>query len=236
MKKALVYLSYLFLWEFLSLSMGNALILPSVQSILFSMVNFGLSAHFWLSVTQTLLRVLMGTGLSFILALGLALLVYEKPKLKVFFEPVLAISKSIPNISYILIILIWFSRDVSVTLISLLVVFPILYQQFLVALLSIETDLLEVEKLYPETRMNHYLKVLLPLMRLSLLEGLISALSLGFKVGVMAEILGQVQPGLGYLMYVSKVNIEMVDLFALSAWLIVFVILIEKGIRRWIKL
>lgn len=235
MKKALVYLSYILIWELLSLSVGNALILPSVRSILVSMLKFGLSANFWLSISQTLLRVLIGTGFSFILALSLALLVYEKPKLKVFFEPVLSISKSIPNISYILIILIWFSRDVSVMLISLLVVFPILYQQFLVSLLSIEPDLLEVEKLYPETRMNHYLKVLFPLMRISLLEGLISALSLGFKVGVMAEILGQVQPGLGYLMYVSKVNIEMVDLFALSAWLVLFVILIEKGIRRWIK-
>ena len=47
----------------------------------------------------------------------------------------------------------------------------------------------------------------------------------------MAEILGQVQPGLGYLMHLARMNFETVDLFAYTAIMIMVVVLIEKGIE-----
>ena len=46
----------------------------------------------------------------------------------------------------------------------------------------------------------------------------------------MAEILGQVQPGLGYLMHIARMNFETTDLFAYTAIMILVVVIIEKGI------
>jgi NitT/TauT family transport system permease protein len=65
-----------------------------------------------------------------------------------------------------------------------------------------------------------------------LYEGIKGALSLGFKVGVMAEILGQVQPGLGYLMHIARINFETADVFAYTAIMIIIVVIIEKGMNR----
>ena len=48
----------------------------------------------------------------------------------------------------------------------------------------------------------------------SLKEGVRGSLSLGLKVGVMAEILGQVQPGIGHQLSRGRVNLEMADICA----------------------
>jgi len=236
LKKLGIWSTYFMIWEVSAIVVNKPIFFPSFHEVIKAMVVYlGLSS-FWVALGTTLLRVFLGTGIAFILALGLALASYHSKVLTLWLNPLLLVSKTIPNITYILVILIWFSRESSVLVISLLVVFPVLYQQIYTGLLGLHPDLLEVERLYPETWFNHVTKVLLPMIKLDLREGLILALSLGFKVGVMAEILGQVQPGLGYLLYSSKLNFETANIFALTAWMICGVYAIEKGLRRWIKI
>lgn len=235
MKKALIWAVYFSLWQGLALIIHKPIILPSFTEVLFVMIRQAGELSFWTGMGVTLLRVLYGTLIAFILALSLALLGYHFKRVAVWIAPLLTVSKTIPNITYILLILIWFSREASVTLITLLVVFPVLYAQIMGGLSSINPELLDVVKLYPETLNNYIFKVLLPLITPNLREGLIIALSLGFKVGVMAEILGQVAPGIGYLLYGAKVQFEIAEIFALTGWMILVVVLLEKGLR-WILL
>ncbi|MFR9254132.1 MAG: hypothetical protein ACLVJ6_00530 [Merdibacter sp.] len=44
--------------------------------------------------------------------------------------------RSVPNISYIVLILYWFSRNISSVIISFLILFPMIYQTLLEALKS----------------------------------------------------------------------------------------------------
>lgn len=236
LKKLGIWSTYFMVWEVLALWVNKPIFFPSFHDVIKAMVLDLSLVSFWFALGTTLLRVSLGTGFAFILALCLALMSYHSKQLSAWLNPLLLISKTIPNITYILVILIWFSRETSVFVISLLVVFPVLYQQIYTGLLSLHPDLLEVERLYPETWFNHISKVLIPMIQLDLREGLILALSLSFKVGVMAEILGQVQPGLGYLLYSAKVNFDTTQIFALTAWMICGVYAIEKGLRKWIKI
>lgn len=210
---------------------NQSIILPSFLDVFNRLVTILSDSPFYVHLFYTLLRVVLGTVVAFVLSFIFAILSYDFDFVDNALKPIVLISKTIPNITYILLVLIWFSREMSVFFVTLLILFPVLYTQISSALLGINPEHLEVLKLYPETYFYRLFKVILPLIKISLIEGIKGALSLGFKVGVMAEILGQVQPGLGYLMHLARMNFETVDLFAYTAIMIMVVVLIEKGIE-----
>jgi len=51
----------------------------------------------------------------------------------------------------------------------------------------------------------------------------------------MAELLGQVQPGLGYQLYLAKLDLNTTALFAYTGWMILTVVLSEKVIGHFKK-
>lgn len=229
-KKLSIYSLYFALWQGIAMVVNRPVILPSFVDVFLRIFNLLLTSDLYLHVSMTLIRVIQGTALAFVLALIVALMTHESKLLKDLLSPLILITKTIPNITYILLVLIWFARELSVIAVSFLILFPVLYSQFKTGLDQINPELIELFKLYPEGLVHKVSKVLVPLIKPYLFAGLKNGLSLGFKVGVMAEILGQVQPGLGYLMHIARMNFETTDLFAYTAIMILVVVIIEKGI------
>lgn len=227
-RKILIWSLYFALWQGIAMVVNQAVILPSFTDVFVRLIQHLSQSTLYINLFYTLIRVIVGTFIAFVLSLSFALLSYDFKWIKQALNPLILISKTIPNITYILLVLIWFSRELSVLFVTILILFPVLYNQISISLMEINPELLELLKLYPETYYYRLIKVILPLIKISLFEGIKGALSLGFKVGVMAEILGQVQPGLGYLMHIARMNFETVDLFAYTAIMIIVVILIEK--------
>ena len=231
-RKVLIWLFYFILWQMIAMIVNQSIILPSFLDVLNRLVYILSDVSFYNHLFITLFRVILGTLSAFVLSFIFAILSYDFKLINQALKPLVLVSKTIPNITYILLVLIWFSREMSVFFVTLLILFPVLYTQISTGLLGINPEHLEVLKLYPETYFHRLTKVIIPLIRISLFEGLKGALSLGFKVGVMAEILGQVQPGLGYLMHIARMNFETVDLFAYTAIMIMVVVLIEKSMDQ----
>lgn len=231
-RKVLIWLFYFILWQIIAMIVNQSVILPSFLDVLNRLVYILSDVSFYNHLFITLFRVILGTLSAFVLSFIFAILSYDFKLINQGLKPLVLVSKTIPNITYILLVLIWFSREMSVFFVTLLILFPVLYTQISTGLLGINPEHLEVLKLYPETYFHRLTKVIIPLIRISLFEGLKGALSLGFKVGVMAEILGQVQPGLGYLMHIARMNFETVDLFAYTAIMIMVVVLIEKSMDQ----
>ncbi len=231
-RKVLIWLFYFILWQMIAMIVNQSVILPSFLDVLNRLVYILSDVSFYNHLFITLFRVILGTLSAFVLSFIFAILSYDFKLINQALKPLVLVSKTIPNITYILLVLIWFSREMSVFFVTLLILFPVLYTQISTGLLGINPEHLEVLKLYPETYFHRLTKVIIPLIRISLFEGLKGALSLGFKVGVMAEILGQVQPGLGYLMHIARMNFETIDLFAYTAIMIMVVVLIEKSMDQ----
>jgi len=232
-RKILIWSLYFALWQIIAMVVNQAVILPSFSDVFMRLIQHLSQSTLYINLFYTLSRVILGTLIAFVFSLSFAIFSYDFKWIKQALNPLILISKTIPNITYILLVLIWFSRELSVLFVTILILFPVLYNQISISLVEINPELLELLKLYPETYYYRLIKVILPLIKVSLFEGIKGALSLGFKVGVMAEILGQVQPGLGYLMHIARMNFETVDLFAYTAIMIIVVILIEKTMDRF---
>lgn len=231
-RKILIWGLYFIVWQVIAMLVNQSILLPSFFDVLIRLFSILSDPLFYQHLLMTLLRVISGTSIAFIFSFVLAILSYDFKYLEQFLKPMIVISKTIPNITYILLVLIWFSRETSVFFVTLLILFPVLYTQISTGLFGINPEHLEVLKLYPEPYFYRLTKVIIPLIKVSLYEGFKAALSLGFKVGVMAEILGQVQPGLGYLMHMARMNFETIDLFAYTAIMIIVVMVIEKSLDR----
>lgn len=231
-RKVLIWLFYFILWQGIAMMVNQSIILPSFLDVLNRLVYILSDSSFYNHLFITLFRVVLGTLSAFVLSFIFAILSYDFKWVEQALKPLVLVSKTIPNITYILLVLIWFSREMSVFFVTLLILFPVLYTQISTGLFGINPEHLELLKLYPETYFHRLIKVIIPLIKIPLFEGLKGALSLGFKVGVMAEILGQVQPGLGYLMHIARMNFETVDLFAYTAIMILVVVIIEKSMDQ----
>lgn len=231
-RKVIIWSFYFILWQGIAMMVNQSIILPSFFDVLSRLILILSNSSFYNHLFITLFRVVLGTLSAFILSFIFAIVSYDFKWVEQALKPLVLVSKTIPNITYILLVLIWFSREMSVFFVTLLILFPVLYTQISTGLFGINPEHLELLKLYPETYFHRLTKVIIPLIKIPLFEGLKGALSLGFKVGVMAEILGQVQPGLGYLMHIARMNFETVDLFAYTAIMILVVVIIEKSMDQ----
>lgn len=224
MKKNSIYaiVAIIVIYVALSLIIQKEYILPNFYDILLSLKNIIFSKSFLIIVFTTIYRTLIGLIISFIVAIVLAFLAYFKKGIRDFLNPIYVMFKTIPNITYIIVALIWLGRNGSAILVSSLVVFPIFYNSLLSALLIIDEELIEVTNLYDISDIYKIKKVYLPLIRNDIITSLSNCCSLGFKVSIMAEILAQVKSGIGKELYFAKANFMMADIFA---WTIIIILI-----------
>lgn len=215
-------LSILIIYILLSSLINKAYILPSIVEILISLKNIVFSSSFLMIIFTTIWRTLLGLIISFTIALILAFLAYFNENIRDFMHPIYVLLKTIPNITYIIIALLWLGRDGSAILVSFLVVFPIFYISILNALLNIDESLIELTEMYDVAILYKIRKVYLPLIKNDILTSLSNCCSLGFKVSIMAEILSQVKSGIGKELYFAKANFMMADIIA---WTIIIILI-----------
>ena len=217
----------LLLWQIFAVIINNDVIIPLPLAVISYFLNLFTTSKFYIAVIYTLKHVFSGFIVSLMVSLILALIGYEYKVVKNLFEPLNIISKTIPNISYIIICLIWFGSTKSVTIICFLILFPMFYSNFIFALDNMYQDIKDVDILYHESFIYKIFKHLLPYLVNNILSTSKTCLSLGFKVGVMAEILGQVRYGIGKQLYISKINLDMTGVFAYTIVIIIIGCLIN---------
>lgn len=223
-------------WSVSSVSVGNDVLIPTPVNVVNSFIEILLDHTSYVAIASTLFRVLKGFVLSLILSLIISILADRYNSIKMLFEPIQILAKSIPNISYIIITLIWLGSEGSVWIICSLVLFPVLYNNFLFALDSEDKELKDIEKIYPETFFVTTKLRTLPLLYDTFLTTSKTALGLGLKVGVMAEILGQVKSGIGKKMYYARLYLDTSSLFAWTIIIIIISVLIDSIINIFIKI
>ena len=94
----------------------------------------------------------------------------------------------------------------------------------------------DVLMIYPQSMYVTVTRIYIPLMKSAVVSSLISASSLAFKVGVMAEILGQVQTGIGRQIQLARLDIDLASVMAWTIWLILIVFVFDALIKKLLHL
>lgn len=217
----------IFLWYLASVSIQNDFLMPGPLQVMQRMASLVTSQTFYVSILSTIARVFIGLLIAFLCASIMSFMSYRSGFFKDMCYPLLLLTRSVPNVCYIIIVQLWFGRELSSGIITFLILFPMIYANLYEGLCHLPKSLQNAVKLYPTTLMDSILHIYIPLLKAPILSSFSTALSLGFKVGVMSEILGQVQVGIGRQLNVCRLSFDMVGVFAWTGWIVVLLLLIE---------
>lgn len=221
----------LIVWMISGEMVDNPIKLPSFFDVAERMIELALDSGFYEAFAHTLARSFFGLLLALFMGVFFGVCSGISHQFEEYFEPVYTILKSIPNVSYILIVLIWTNSRIATCVIGFMVMFPMAYANTLSGMKSIESKYLNLMRIYPVRRSYKIFKVYLPLISHYIYASFSNGLGLTFKVGIMAEILGSVSPGLGRQFQLCRINVDMIGIFAWTIWLVLFLIVFEAILK-----
>lgn len=176
----------------------------------------------------TFLRITFGFLLSFAAGFLLAILSYRFKLLREFLEPVMVMLKTIPLISFVIMLLIWVGNQALTIYLSFLIVLPLVYTSTLMGMMSVNSEMLEMAEQFHLSRWRKFLYVYRPAFMPHLISSCKVSLGMSWKFGVMAEVLGTPRPSIGREMYAAKTYLQTANLFAWTIVVIALSFLFEK--------
>ncbi|MCR5101531.1 MAG: ABC transporter permease subunit, partial [Butyrivibrio sp.] len=213
-KKIIIVVLWLLIWQLLALLIHNQILIAGPIETFKSLGTMIFTADFWGSVISTGLRIIYGLTLGTAAGILIAVLSYKVAIIKDFMSPFITVMKAIPVASFVIIVLIWMGNTNLSVIISMLVVFPIMYLNTLEGLYDVDKKLLEMADVYNMSLFNQIKYIFFPEMYYYLVSGFSLAVGLAWKSGVAAEVIGQPLGTIGNELYRAKIYLETADLFA----------------------
>ncbi len=235
LKTSLIILFWGLVWQALSMIAGNPLLLPSPIATLKRLFELMGTLGFYEIILRSIVRILIGTVAAVILGVGLAAASARFKLLHDFISPIMTVIKAIPVVSFILLLLLWLGRDVLPSIISALIVLPIVWTNVETGILQTDKSLIELAEVYKMSGWKKIWNIYAPSTLPYFISSLNSSLGLAWKAGIAAEVLALPVIAIGKQIYESKLYLETTDLFAWTLTVIIISLIIEKLIVFAIK-
>lgn len=215
---------------------GSELLLASPVTALKTLCGLAVQAGFWATAFTSLWRIFLGFLLAALAAALLAWMSSRFSACRFLVSPLVDVLKAVPVASFIILALMWVSGRQLSTLISFLMVFPVLYGNTLAGFDCADTQLLEMAYVFRLSGFKKFKAIYLPAALPSFTAGCRTGIGLAFKSGVAAEVIGLPAGTIGEKLYEAKLFLSTGELFAWTAVLILLSILCEKLILWLLKL
>ena len=230
-----VTLFWLAVWALAAAAVGKELLLPSPAQVLTCLVKLAGGAEFWRTVFRSILRVLSGIFAATVLGVLLAALTEKSRVCKLLLAPLMTLVKSTPVASFIILALIWLGRDILPVVITGLMVLPVVWANVSAGIAGQDVQLLEMAAVYRLSRFSILRHITVPSVLPYFRSALSSALGLGWRAGIAAEVLTVPQLSIGRRIYESKLYLETTELFAWTLTVILLSLLIERVLLRLVR-
>jgi len=235
-KRLLPVLFWLAVWSAAAFAAGQELLLPAPRAVLARLLALGATAEFWAAAGASLVRIFSGFLIGAFLGTLFAGLTAASPVLDMLLAPAIKIIRATPVASFIILVLLWVRTGWVPTVISALMVLPVVWGNVVRGVWETDGQLLEAARLYRFGKWKTLLLLYVPSVRPYFFSGCITALGLAWKAGVAAEVLCWPKTAIGTQLYYSKLYLEIPDLFAWTIVIIVLSLLLEKLLGKLFRL
>lgn len=212
----------LLLWWITATIVNNPLKLPSPQETVLALLEIITSKTFLLQVFATLKRSIIGFAIAFVAGVVLGIAAGVSTPIFYLLKPIVLTQRSVPTMAVILLALIWLSRELAPILVSVLVIFPIIYSAVVNGIRNIDKQLLEMATVYHLSKRRRLIHLYLPSIRSALFAVAAAAISLNLKITIAAEVLSQPGLGIGTGFMIEK---SVLNTAGVIAWAIVAILL-----------
>ena len=229
-RRLLIVSFWLAVWQLAAMAIDNNIILAGPWDTILALGRLIPTGGFWRSIAVSFAKISFGFGAAFAAGLVVGSFGYCFPLFGELLEPVIALLKSVPVASFVILALIWAGSENLSVLIAFLVVFPMIYVNTLAGLRSTDKKLLEMAKVFSMARWKKFRYIYLPALLPYLKSGCKIALGMSWKSGVAAEVIGVPANSVGERLYMAKIYLNTADLMAWTLVIIVISALFERAV------
>lgn len=225
---ALALVFWMALWQIAATYIGKEVILPTPLRVGERFLALAQTAPFWRATALSLLRIMGGYALGVAAGVLLGAAMYFAKPIRILFSPFLTVVKTTPVASFILIAYFIITDTAIPVFITFLMVLPMMAASVFTSLCGTDPALLEMTRVYRfsfgKTLRTLYLPTVLP----HFVGQALTALGMGWKAGIAAEVLCTPRDSIGKYLYDAKVHIETVDTFAYTLLVVLISLVLEK--------
>lgn len=220
------------LWVIFSNIIDNRIILPKIKDVLLQLWDLLTNSRTYVIIVTTLSRLLITIIISLLLSIIMAVFSLISINYRNFLTGIVAIMRSIPVASIIVILLIIFGNSKSPLIITFFVTFPIQYEAIYINFKTIDKEIVDDIKTISNINLKVIKEVFIPIKSVNILSSIVSSIGLGFKVMVMSEVISQPNNTIGKEILYNKEMLLMNNVFAWTLIILVLVILIEVLLKQ----
>jgi ABC-type nitrate/sulfonate/bicarbonate transport system permease component len=199
---------FLLLWTLASLRIGNAVLLPKPQSVLFGFVELLREGSLLSDILASLRRVIGGFAIASAIAVPLALLMAFSRPVNLLLSPIVSFLRPIPPIAWIPIAILWFGigDPPSYFITALAAFFPIFINSFAGGN-AVRPEHVHAARSLGAGPRALFARVYLPSAMPMISTGLRIGLGQSWMAVVTAELIAA-QSGLGYMIQANRLSLE----------------------------
>lgn len=222
------------IWEILAW-ITPPFVIPGWGRIFHSFINLRIDFVF-----ITLARVVLALLISFVLGLGIAIVMYASTTFERYASPLVRLFMAVPVVCWILFSVLWF-RWVEFRIAFVLVVTcaPVFIIDCLDGMKGVQKDLRDMLRSFRPTSFQFFTKLILPATLPIIFTSWKINISLAIRVVTIAELVGAVT-GIGYGLTVAQELFSVADVFAWTLVLVIILLVseavlgrIEERVLRW---
>lgn len=216
------------IWQFSAKKIDIPFLFPTPKEVYQAFISLLKTDSFYLSVSYTFTSIVAGFFYGVFFGVILTLISFFSKFLRVFISIPLRIIKAVPVASFIILALLWIDSSKLATLISFLMVLPVIYLNLLNGIDSTDSKLIEMATVFKLSFIKKLRYIYLP----HLMPHFISACSIGlgfcWKSGIAAEIIGLTKNSIGNNLYQSKIYLDTDEVFAWTVVIVLISLVFEK--------
>lgn len=218
-------------WTVLALAVNNSLLLPNPVETFQALCELAGGEEFWQSIGLSFLRVILGFTIGCIAGILLGVAGHFVDVLDCIIRPVMSLLKSVPVASFIMLVILLFRRDVLPIFVCIVMVTPVVWSGVSLGLETLPEQYLELAYAYKLSASKKITKLYIPWTLPYLAESGVTALGFAWKSAIAAEVLCQPSLAIGTGIYEAKIYLEPANLFAWTAVVILFSLILEKLLK-----
>ena len=234
-KAVLVAAFWLLIWYAAARAIGKELLLPSPDAVLARLFELVATKSFWTHTLSSLVHIFSGIILASFAGVIIAILTSRIKLVYDLLFPLIAVVRSTPIASFVILALLWIGKDTLSVFISSLIVFPVIWGNIGEGIKNIDTGLVEVAKIYRFSPSKKLRRLYIPSLLPYFISGFRTSIGLAWKAGIAAEALARPSVSIGNQLYEAKMYLETLDLFAWTLVVIVLSILLDFVLMSALK-
>lgn len=234
-KKGSIIVLWLIVWETVDRLVDNRLILAGPIRVAEALGEQIVKPDFWLICGASTARIAAGFLLSFAAGLLLALAAYRVRLVRDVFDPIISLLRTIPVISFIIMLLIWVGSQALTVYLAFLIVLPLIYTNTLTGFENVDRQMLEMARVFKLSKWRTFMYIYRPAFMPFLISSSKISLGMSWKSGIMAEVIAAPKPSIGKEMSQARTYLDTPDLFAWTVVVMVLSLVFEKVFMELLK-